>query len=62
MFVFKGLGRTDGSLLVYFNKVWLGRDLDTLGVAEGGVLGLRYVQVTSLHMRELDPEDLSYSL
>lgn len=52
----------DGSLLVYFNRVWLGRDLNTLGMAEGKVLGLRYVQVTSLHMRELDPEDLSYSL
>lgn len=36
MLVFKGLGRTDGSLLVYFNRVWLGRDPDTLGVAEGG--------------------------
>lgn len=58
MFVFKGLGRTDGSLLVYFNRVWLGRDLDTLGVA----VGLRYVQVTSLHMREHDREDPSYHL
>lgn len=36
MLVFKGLGRTDGSLLIYFNRVWLGRDPDTLGVAEGG--------------------------
>ncbi len=52
----------DGSLLIYFNSVWLGRDPDTLGVAEGGVLGLRYVQVTSLHLRERDPEDPSYRL
>ncbi len=52
----------DGSLLIYFNSVWLGRDPDTLGVAEGGVLGLRYVQVTSLHLRECDPEDPSYRL